>query len=589
MRGAGGRRKRARAACPGRARCGTFTRVRSRARLVVLLSLLASEAGGCTLAYGYPESHPELCDNGVDDDLDGRIDCDDTCEGRCPEDVARACHDGRDDDGDGLIDFADPGCWPLADVTLESCASTPSTHAVLDFDGTDESWAARPGDLGPDPSGIADGSVLLAHDGVDAREVHLLTGRTIGTRARMRVALDPSTDYAHLVLDVQDGVVLVDRLRATLGMGTLVAEAQTLDQRVLDPLPPGTYELSIEVVDAETVRVAVASAGTELASLTTAIPPDGWLDAQAFSLRIELEAGGASPVVVDQVTVDRDPVTFCGDLEPIPRDGTPFSGFVPRALVASESLGHCALGTSIYDEAGLPRLPATPALARSEDRGHAWAVDVRAELWRLGLGRTRDLVGGTLVEGRVHTLLWDGLGDTRIATTTDCVTVEIAERIPAGADLEIRGYGLDGARHEIYAIDHGRLVVRAFAAGDASFDTEAVTDLADPMGVGWVARIGDDLVVRDDTVPPTLSVVSMGARTEHVGDTLRPFLTVRGSGRAGACDEFRARDPVLAIDGAPRGTGAAATGVVLVDCVGRETFAPSIVGVVPHELVIRAR
>ncbi len=81
-----------------------------------------------------PGARAEICDNGVDDDLDGDVDCDDVacsavcaeacvggidedldgavdcedsdCDGQCPE----ACTDGRDNDGDGELDCADEDC-----------------------------------------------------------------------------------------------------------------------------------------------------------------------------------------------------------------------------------------------------------------------------------------------------------------------------------------------------------------------------------------------------------------------------------------------------------------------------------------------
>ena len=49
----------------------------------------------------------EDCGDGFDNDADSAIDCDDTdCDGECPED----CHDGRDNDGDGLVDCEDDEC-----------------------------------------------------------------------------------------------------------------------------------------------------------------------------------------------------------------------------------------------------------------------------------------------------------------------------------------------------------------------------------------------------------------------------------------------------------------------------------------------
>ncbi|MCB9681983.1 MAG: hypothetical protein H6733_10985 [Alphaproteobacteria bacterium] len=53
----------------------------------------------------------EVCDNGVDDDHDGLMDCQDgdcLAASTCAE---TACDDGADNDGDGLEDCADEDCW----------------------------------------------------------------------------------------------------------------------------------------------------------------------------------------------------------------------------------------------------------------------------------------------------------------------------------------------------------------------------------------------------------------------------------------------------------------------------------------------
>jgi len=56
----------------------------------------------------------EICGNGVDDDGDGLIDCDDpNCFGQdCPE----VCDDGMDNDGDGFVDCADTDCPPCQEI-----------------------------------------------------------------------------------------------------------------------------------------------------------------------------------------------------------------------------------------------------------------------------------------------------------------------------------------------------------------------------------------------------------------------------------------------------------------------------------------
>ncbi|MDM9630611.1 hypothetical protein [Robiginitalea aurantiaca] len=52
----------------------------------------------------------ELCADGIDNDGDGLIDCEDLdCE-TSPECIAEICDDGLDNDGDGLTDCEDPEC-----------------------------------------------------------------------------------------------------------------------------------------------------------------------------------------------------------------------------------------------------------------------------------------------------------------------------------------------------------------------------------------------------------------------------------------------------------------------------------------------
>ena len=59
---------------------------------------------------------PENCTDERDNDGDGLIDCEDTdCDGECPE----TCADGRDNDGDGLIDCEDVDCEPECDEDCE--------------------------------------------------------------------------------------------------------------------------------------------------------------------------------------------------------------------------------------------------------------------------------------------------------------------------------------------------------------------------------------------------------------------------------------------------------------------------------------
>ncbi len=66
-----------------------------------------------------PTYGPEICNNGIDDDGNGKIDCaDSACSGYsgCAAIHVPACSNGLDDDGDGKIDYPeDPGCDSLND------------------------------------------------------------------------------------------------------------------------------------------------------------------------------------------------------------------------------------------------------------------------------------------------------------------------------------------------------------------------------------------------------------------------------------------------------------------------------------------
>ncbi|MCB9791674.1 MAG: putative metal-binding motif-containing protein [Alphaproteobacteria bacterium] len=62
---------------------------------------------------------PETCDDGVDNDCDGLLDCED---GGCMGDpwcVERDCEDGDDEDFDGLVDCLDEDCWTANCGALE--------------------------------------------------------------------------------------------------------------------------------------------------------------------------------------------------------------------------------------------------------------------------------------------------------------------------------------------------------------------------------------------------------------------------------------------------------------------------------------
>lgn len=105
--------------------------------------LAAVVASGCSTLFDYPrpraESGSPACGDGIDNDLDGRKDCEDLdcatsrdCTRR--EDPAD-CRDGQDNDRDGYEDRADPLCWHLwASDPWEPCVVTRTVSFAEDFD-----------------------------------------------------------------------------------------------------------------------------------------------------------------------------------------------------------------------------------------------------------------------------------------------------------------------------------------------------------------------------------------------------------------------------------------------------------------------
>ncbi|HEX9859812.1 MAG TPA: putative metal-binding motif-containing protein, partial [Nitrospirota bacterium] len=91
-----------------------------------------------------PAVTPENCSDGIDNDGDGKVDCADrdcrndlNCAAtgdRGREGRGKTCKDGKDNDGDGLVDCADPDC-----IQNRSCAGTGNgTNNMYDDEMDDE-------------------------------------------------------------------------------------------------------------------------------------------------------------------------------------------------------------------------------------------------------------------------------------------------------------------------------------------------------------------------------------------------------------------------------------------------------------------
>ena len=100
-----------------------------RAYLVLLVAAMFSQ-GSLMNCGGSDETGGEICNNLVDDDADGAIDClDADCAGNAAcANVETLCADGQDNDGDGLIDCQDLDC------SLDAACANRETNCA---DGVD--------------------------------------------------------------------------------------------------------------------------------------------------------------------------------------------------------------------------------------------------------------------------------------------------------------------------------------------------------------------------------------------------------------------------------------------------------------------
>jgi hypothetical protein len=109
---------------------------------------LAAGAAGCGQLLSYPdvgaEQSASTCSDGKDNDLDGKIDCEDSdCKPYCLENTDAACHDGKDNDFDGKTDCESADCAPYCvENTEETCHDGKDNDQNHKTDCKDEACAA---------------------------------------------------------------------------------------------------------------------------------------------------------------------------------------------------------------------------------------------------------------------------------------------------------------------------------------------------------------------------------------------------------------------------------------------------------------
>lgn len=94
---------------------------------------ICSIAGASALGCGGAPAN-EICNNGIDDDNDGDVDCDDAnCANNAVCDLPEDCNNGDDDDNDGDVDCDDNDC--AADVFCQAPAEVCDNGDDDDNDG----------------------------------------------------------------------------------------------------------------------------------------------------------------------------------------------------------------------------------------------------------------------------------------------------------------------------------------------------------------------------------------------------------------------------------------------------------------------
>jgi hypothetical protein len=100
---------------------------------------------GCSGSVDKPAEDAEVCDNGTDDDDDGKIDCADsdcsdfagcTSSALYAAPASEDCDNGKDDDGDGKVDCSDGDCGSYAGcISAEYAAPFENCTNQQDDDG----------------------------------------------------------------------------------------------------------------------------------------------------------------------------------------------------------------------------------------------------------------------------------------------------------------------------------------------------------------------------------------------------------------------------------------------------------------------
>ena len=292
-----------------------MTERETRARLTLLVVLVAMSAPSCTLTLPYPAPSIESCVGGVDDDFDGATDCDDSdCWGQCPEETRAACANERDDDGDGYADQFDPQCWPFASITVDRCQSVVGTSRTLG--PADEVWVDESVEIVADPGGSPSVVAGVTAEGAGGRRrsADRFSGAWAGTTIRGRVFYGVPIEF-FASLTVRLGDVTMQTTVDLMGNEVVFVGTSAGERSSAPAVPPGWRSFELRVV-AETDGALAAEAdvvrpdGTMISSRATLA--GRWSPATAADLVVEF----SGPAFVDSLEIVRPSFDPCGRTEP---------------------------------------------------------------------------------------------------------------------------------------------------------------------------------------------------------------------------------------------------------------------------------
>lgn len=466
----------------------------------------------------------EDCTNGVDDDLDGKIDCaDPDCDGQCDE-QGELCFDGRDNDGDGLVDADDAGCWSTRDdVTLERCATVPGTDAQIGATaGVD--WYVIDPETKLIQWTLADGTSALSTNAVNQEDQVessvVATGQLASTIVHVRLydsCSGGSWQFLKLAADNAATPVIVE----------VSDKSVYLDADLGNEYPqpfvgcPTTFDLALVFGDDGTT-VAVSIDGRPV----SVVPLVGWNASTSFRLRwADLSYPPTASGIVS-ASVSRPDFQRCGEWTPssglsaetnalawLP-DGDICAAMGDRTLVA-----HPAANGAHTEWAS----------AGSSSDG-AW---ITALAWDPAASRLRGVVQSACGDTQPHQC-----GTPRLVSAPDCYGPwrDDGAMFPDPKSLgEAVGYGIStrsptGGRHEVVFDNVGLLHVAS--SSDGSPGSFSLTSTATATATALrMTRVGNDWLscgIAGDGVSLQLGLFGAASALAQ----LPP------SGERGAFDEF---------------------------------------------------